>query len=93
MTDEVFTISKHDLIDILTKSDIFNAGGIDVVLSRDGLKGVLAGMMVEIDNSRSRANHYKDECSMLRDRIRDLESLVDKYEDMTKCEGDRWISM
>lgn len=88
MTDEVFTISKHDLIDILTKSSIFNAGGIDVVLSRDGLKGVLAGMMVEIDNSRSRANHYKDECSMLRDRIHDLESLVDKYEEMLKSEAD-----
>ena len=87
MTDEVFTISKHDLIDTLTKSSIFNAGGIDVVLSRDGLKGVLAGMMVEIDNSRSRANHYKDECLMLRDRIRDLESLVDKYEDMYRSEA------
>lgn len=45
MEDEVFTISKHDLIDILTKSGIFNAGGIEVVLSRDGLKGVLSGMM------------------------------------------------
>lgn len=81
MTGEMFTISKHDLIDILTKSDIFNVGGIEIVLSRDGLKGILSGMMVEIDNSRSRANHYKDECSMLRDRIRDLESLVDRYED------------
>lgn len=81
MTGEMFTISKHDFIDILTKSDIFNVGGIEIVLSRDGLKGILSGMMVEIDNSRSRANHYKDECSMLRDRIRDLESLVDRYED------------
>lgn len=81
MTDEVFTISKHDLIDILTKSGIFNAGGIDVVLSRDGLKGILTGIMVTIDDSHSRSNWYRDECSRLRDTIRDLESLIDRYDD------------
>ena len=88
--DEEFTISKHDIIDILTKSGIFNSNGIEIVLSRDGLKGILAGMMVEIDNSRSRTDHYKDECSRLRDTIRDLEardtirdleSLIDRYDD------------
>ena len=93
MEDEVFTISKHDLIEILTKSGVFNAGGIEIVLSRDGLKGVLTGMMGTIDNSRSRADHYKDECLRLRDTIRDLESLVDKYEEMSKSESDRWLNM
>lgn len=89
MADEMFTISKHDLIEILTKSGVFNAGGIEVVLSRDGLKGVLSGMMGTIDNSHSRTDHYKDECLRLRDTIRDLESLVDKYEDMNKSDADR----
>lgn len=84
MADEMFTISKHDLIDILTKSGVFNAGGIEVVLSRDGLKGVLSGMMCKI----SRSDHYKDECSRLRDTIRDLESLVDEYEEMSKSEAE-----
>ena len=93
MADEMLTISKHDLIDILTKSGIFNAGGIEVVLSRDGLKGVLSGMMGTIDNSHSRADHYKDECSRLRDTIRDLESLIDKYEEMNKSDADRWLNM
>ena len=93
MTDEVFTISKHDLIDILTKSGVFNAGGIEVVLSRDGIKGVLSGIMVTIDNSHSRADHYKDECSRLRDIIRELEALVDRYENMSKSEADRWLNM
>ena len=93
MADEMFTISKNDLIDILTKSGVFNAGGIEVVLSRDGLKGVLTGMMGTIDNSHSRANHYKDECSRLRGEIRDLESLVDKYEEMSKSEAERWLNM
>ena len=93
MADEMLTISKNDLIEILTKSGVFNAGGIEIVLSRDGLKGVLTGMMCTIDNSRSRADHYKDECLRLRDTIRDLESLVDKYEDMTKSESDRWLNM
>lgn len=93
MADEMLTISKHDLIEILTKSGVFNAGGIEIVLSRDGLKGVLTGMMGTIDNSRSRADHYKDECLRLRDTIRDLESLVDKYEEMSKSESDRWLNM
>lgn len=93
MEDEEFTISKQELIEILTKSEVFNAGEIEVVLSRDGLKGVLSGMIVEIDNSRSRANHYKEECSMLRDRIHDLESLIDKYEEMVKSDMDRWLNM
>ena len=93
MEDEMLTISKHNLIDILTKSGMFNAGGIDVVLSRDGLKGVLTGMMATIDNSHSRADNYKDECFRLRDTIHDLESLVDKYEEMSKSESDRWLNM
>ena len=93
MADEVLTISKHDLIEILTRSGVFNAGGIEVVLSRDGLKGVLKGMMITIDDSRSRANHYKCKCSILRDEIRDLKSLVDKYEEMSKSESDRWLNM
>lgn len=88
MTDETLTISKHDLISILTKSVIFNANGIEVVLSRDGLKSVLSGMMVTIDNSCSRADHYKDECLRLRETVRDLESIIDKYEDMIKSEVD-----
>ncbi len=93
MKDEMFTISKHDLIEILTKSGIFNVGGIDVVLSRDGLKGVLSGMMCTIDNSHSRTDHYKNECKRLRDTVRDLESLVDRYEDMNRSESDRWLNM
>lgn len=93
MTDKLFTISKNDLIDILTKSGIFNAIGIEVVLSRDGLKGVLSGMMITIDDSRSRADHYKDECSRLKGEIRDLESLIDRYEDMSKSDADRWFNM
>ena len=100
MADEMLTISKHDLIDILTKSDIFNAGGIEVVLSKDGLKGVLSGMMVTIDNSHSLSDHYKDECSRLIDEcsrlmgeIRDLESIIDRYEDMSNSETDRWLNM
>lgn len=93
MTDEVFTISKHDLIDILTKSGIFNAGGVEVVLSRDGIKGVISGMMVTIDNSHSRVDHYKNECSRLRGEIRDLDSLIDKYENMNKSDADRWLEM
>jgi hypothetical protein len=93
MEDEMLTISKNDLIDILTKSGVFNAGGIEIVLSRDGLKGVLKGMMITVDDSRSRANHYKCKCSILRDEIRDLESLVDKYENMSKSEAERWLNM
>ena len=92
--DEEFTISKHDLIDILAKSGIFNSNGIESVLSReDGLKSILAGMMVTIDDSHSRFNYYRDECSRLRDRIRDLESLIDRYENMSKSEADRWLEM
>lgn len=92
MADEMLTISKNDLIDILTKSGVFNAGGIEIVLSRDGLKGVLTGMMATIDNSHSRTDHYNDECLRLRDTIRDLESLIDKYEDMNRSESDRWLN-
>lgn len=93
MADEMLTISKLDLIDILTKSGVFNAGGIEIVLSRDGLKGVLTGMMVTIDNSHSRADHYKDECSRLKGEIRDLDSLIDRYEDMSKSDAERWLEM
>lgn len=93
MADEMLTISKNDLIDILTKSGTLNADGIEIVLSRDGIKGVLSGTMVTLDSFKSRADHYKDKCSRLRGEIRDLESIIDRYEDMSKSEVDRWMNM
>ena len=93
MADEMLTIPKEEFIDILTRSDIFNADGVRTVLENSGFAAAIEVLMISIESSLSRADHYKGECSRLRGEIRDLESLIDKYEDMNKSEADRWLEM
>ena len=93
MADEVLTIPKEEFIDLLTRSDIFNADGVRTVLENSGFAAAIEVLMIEIESLHARANHYKETCSRLRDEIRELESLVDKYEDMNKSDADRWLEM
>ena len=93
MADEMLTISKNYLIDILTKGDIFHKDGIDIVLSRDGLSGVLKGVMCHTESLKQKSEHYKDRCQQLKEEVESLNHLLDKYEDQNKSEVDRWMNM
>jgi hypothetical protein len=93
MTDEMLTIPKEEFIYLLTRSDIFNADGVKDVLENSGLASAIEVLMIEIERSHARSDHYKEECSRLRDDVHDLESIIDKYEDMSKSESDRWLNM
>lgn len=93
MTDEMLTIPKKEFIYLLTRSDIFNADGVKDVLENSGFASAIDVLMIEIERSHARSDHYKEECSRLRGQIRDLESLIDKYEDMSNSVADRWINM
>ena len=93
MKDEMLTIPKEKFIDLLTRSDIFNADGVKTVLENSGFAAAIEVLMIEIESSHARADHYKDECSRLRSEVHDLESLVDKYEEMSKSEAERWLEM
>ena len=66
MADEMLTISKQDLIDILTKGDIFHKDGIDIVLSRDGLSGVLRAVMCKTNSLVERTNDLYEEIEELK---------------------------
>lgn len=93
MANEMLTIPKEEFIDLLTRSDIFNADGVKTVLENSGFVAAIEVLMIEIESLHARSDHYKGECSRLRGEIRDLESLVDKYEEMNKSDADRWLNM
>ena len=93
MADEMLTIPKEEFIDLLTRSDIFNAEGVKTVLENSGFAAAIEVLMIEIESSHARADHYKDECSRLKGEIRDLDSLIDRYEKMSKSDADRWLNM
>ena len=93
MADEMLTIPKEKFIDLLTRSDIFNADGVRTVLENSGFAAAIEVLMIEIESIHARADHYKDECSRLKGEIRDLDSLIDRYENMSKSESDRWLNM
>lgn len=93
MADEVLTIQKEEFIDLLTRLDIFNAEGVKTVLENSGFASAIEVMMIEIESLHARSDHYKGECSRLRDEICELDSLIDRYEDMNKSEADRWLEM
>lgn len=93
MTDEMLTIPKEEFINLLTRSDIFNADGVETVLENSGFTAAIEVLMIEIESLHDRSDHYKDKCSRLKSDIRDLESLIDRDEDMSNSVADRWINM
>lgn len=84
MEDEMLTISMEELIGILTKGDIFHKDGIDIVLSRGGISGVLEGVMFHTESLKQKSDHYKDRCRQLEEEVESLNHLLDKYEDQSK---------
>lgn len=93
MADEMLTIPSEEFIDLLTRSDIFNADGVKTVLENSGFAAAIEVLMIEIENLHARSDYYKSSCSRLRDDVRDLESIIDRYENMSKSEADRWLEM
>lgn len=66
MADEMLTISKGELIEILTKGNIFYEDGIEFVLSRDGLSGVLRAVVCKTNSLVERTNDLYEEIEDLK---------------------------
>lgn len=66
MKEEMLTISKEELIEILTKGNIFYEDGIEFVLSKDGLSGVLRAVMCKTNSLVERTNDLYEEIEELK---------------------------
>lgn len=59
--DDILTISKEKLIEILTYSNRYKQEGIEIVLDRDSLKGVLEAIMCDIEILEEKVEYYKNQ--------------------------------
>lgn len=84
---ETISISRNELIEILTKSGRYNAEGIETVLDNDGLYSVLEAIMLDVEHEADRAEHYKDRCRQLKEEISELNQCLDKFENDSKGDG------
>lgn len=64
--DDTLTISKEELIEILTYSNRYNQEGIEIVLDRDSLKGVLEAIMCDIESLELKVEHYENQYNAIR---------------------------
>ena len=80
MKDEMLTIQKEKFIDLVTRSDIFNADGVKIVLENSGFASAIEVLMIEIENLHARADYYKSSCQFKREEIKNLRNLLDRYE-------------
>lgn len=80
MTDEMLTIPKEKFIDLLTRSDIFNAEGVKTVLENSGFASAIEVLMIEIENLHARSDYYKNSCQFKQEEIKNLQHLLDRYE-------------
>ena len=90
---ETISISRNELIEILTKSGRYNAEGIETVLDNGGLYRVLEAIMLDLDLEEKRSRRYEERCDQLKEEVESLNHLLDKYEDQSKSEVDRWMNM
>ena len=72
MSQEVLSISRKGLIEILTKSGRYNAEGIETVLDNGGLACLIEAIILDIEHEADRSEHYKDVCSRLQGEIAEI---------------------
>lgn len=80
MADEMLTIPKEKFVDLITRSDIFNAEGVRTVLENSGFAAAIEVLMIEIESSHDRSDYYKNSCSFKQEEIESLQHLLDRYE-------------
>ena len=93
MSQEVISISRKGLVEILTKSGRYNVEGIETVLDNGGLACLLEAIMLDLDLEEKRSRRYEERCDQLKEEVESLNHLLDKYEDQSKSEVDRWMNM
>ena len=59
--DDMLTISKEELIEILTRFNRYKQEGIEIVLDRGSLKGVLETIMCDIESLELKVEHYENQ--------------------------------
>lgn len=82
--NDILTITKEELIDILTKSGRYHEDGIKIVLDRESLAGVLKGVMCDVDSLEHGKDYYKEEVRCLRSEREEMEKYIEKLESEKK---------
>lgn len=78
--NDVLTITKEELIDILTKSSHYHENGIKIVLNRGSLADVLKAIMCDVDSLERGKSYYKDEVFRLRSERDEMEKYMEILE-------------
>lgn len=93
MADAMLIISREEFIEILTKSGRYNREGVETVLDNGGLACAIETIVLDAEHEADRSEHYKGRCQQLKEEVESLNHLLDKYEDQSKSEVDRWMNM
>lgn len=78
--NDILTITKEELIDILTKSGRYHGVGITITLDRGSLADVLRAIMCDVDSLERGKNYYKEEVRCLRSEREEMEKYIDMLE-------------
>lgn len=77
---DILTITKEELIDILTKSGRYHEAGIESALDRGSLADVLKGIMCDVDSLERGKSYYKEEVRCLRSERDEMEKYIEILE-------------
>lgn len=78
--NDILTITKEELIDILTKSGHYHEAGIKIALDRGSLAGVLKAIMCDVDSLERGKDYYKGEVRCLRSEREEMERYIEMLE-------------
>lgn len=82
--NDMFEISRDDIVRTITQNPRFSANGINLILDRQGIVALLGAIMYDIDSLSRRAEYYKESYSCRKELLDDQSAYIDELEEELK---------
>ena len=78
--NDMFEISRDDIVQTLTKNPHFSANGVDFILNKHGLVALLEAVMCEVDSLSRGVEYYKKGYRCRKELLDDQSAYIDELE-------------
>lgn len=82
--NDMFEISRDDIVRTITKNPRFSANGINFILDRNGIIALLEAIMCDVDSLSRGVEYYKNSYKCRKELLDDQSAYIDELEEELK---------
>ena len=82
--NDMFEISRDDIVRTITKNPRFVENGINLILDRQGIVALLGAIMYDIDSLSRGVEYYKNSYIRTKELLDDQSAYIDELEEELK---------